>query len=221
VIPSGPGLWTGTNPGGVAERYWKPWVLAAPDQLRPGPPPAPGSEALAAELAEVKTFPRTPRTTSLALYWQHGAWGGTLSGVYWFQQASQRLLEQRLDADAPFAARLYALLSVGLFDSWTATQDAKFAYWAARPNQLDPTITTVFPTPNHPSYPSNRSTQGMAADVLIHFFPRDAAAWQAAAEQVSESALWAGIHFRSDIVAGNAIGRAVGRLLLDRIKGDA
>ena len=26
---------------------------------------------------------------------------------------------------------------------------------------LDPAVTTVFPTPNHPSYPSNRTTLGM------------------------------------------------------------
>jgi hypothetical protein len=39
VIPTGPGLWTGTNPANVAVRFWKPWVLASPDQLRPGPRP--------------------------------------------------------------------------------------------------------------------------------------------------------------------------------------
>jgi hypothetical protein len=221
VIPTGPGLWTGTNPAGVAERAWKPWVLAAPGQLRPGPPPAAGSAELAAELAEVRAAPRTPRTTGLALDWQYGTYGSPLTIVYWIREASRRLMEERLDADAPGAARLYALLSVGLHDIWVATQDAKFAYWAPRPVQLDPSLTTVFPTPNHPSYPSNRAALGMAAEVLAHFFPRDAAALRQIGEQVSESAIWAGIHFHSDIAAGNAIGRGVARLLLDRIADDA
>ena len=91
VIPSGPGLWTGTNPGGVPERAWKPWVLAAPDQLRPDPPPAFGSDELAAELAEVRDFPRTPRTTGLALNWQYGAYGNSVGIVHWTREASQRL----------------------------------------------------------------------------------------------------------------------------------
>jgi membrane-associated phospholipid phosphatase len=221
VVPAGPGLWTGTNPGGVPERAWKPWVLTAPDQLRPGPPPAFGADALAAELAEVKDFPRTPRTTALALSWQYGAYGNSVGFVHWTREASRRLMEARQDADAPGAARLYALLSVGLYDTWIATQDAKFTYWAARPFQLDPAVTTVFPTPNHPSFPSNRAALGMGAEVLAHFFPRDAAPLRGAAEQIAESALWAGIHFRSDLVAGTALGRGIAQLLLDRIKADA
>jgi hypothetical protein len=221
VIPSGPGLWTGTNPGGVADRFWKPWVLASPDQVRPDPPPAYGSDQLAAELAELKAFARTPRTTGLAMMWQYGSSGNAVTIAHWIRQASQRIFEERLDANAPWAARLYALLSVGLYDIWIATQDAKFTYWQLRPSQLDPSFTTLFPTPNHPSYPSNRAALGMASEVLAHAFPRDAELLRQMGEQVSESAFWAGIHFRSDIVAGGAIGRVVAQLMLERIKNDA
>jgi membrane-associated phospholipid phosphatase len=221
TMPSGPGVWTGTNPTGVAERYWKPWVLASPDQLRPDPPPASDSEQLAAELAELKNFARTPRTNGLSLMWQYGSYGNPVTVVNWVRQASQKIMEGRMDADAPFATRLYSMLSVGLNDIWIANQDGKYAYWAIRPFQLDPSLTTVFPTPNNPSYPSNRSALGMATDLLAHSFPRDAALYQATGEQVAESAVWAGIHFRSDLVAGRALGRAVGQILMDRIKNDA
>jgi len=221
VVPAGPGLWTGTNPGGVPERAWKPWVLTDPAQLRPGPPPAFGSDALAAELAEVKAFARTPRTTALALSWQYGAYGNSVGIVHWTREASRRLMEARRDADAPFAARLYALLAVGLYDTWIANQEAKFHYWTARPNQLDPTTTTVFPTPNHPSYPSNRAALGTAPELLAHFFPQDAEALRGTGAQIAESALWAGIHFRSDLTAGTALGRGVADLLLERTEADA
>jgi len=220
VIPTGPGLWTGTNPGGVIEREWKPWVLSSPYQLRPDPPPAHDSDELAAELAEVKGFPRTPRTSALALSWQFSAYGNSLGIVYWLRQASQHIFEERLQDNAPWAARLYALLSVGLYDIWIATQDAKFAYWTARPAQLDPSITTVFPTPNHPAYPANRAALGMAAEVMAHFFPRDAEQFRGTAAQVAESALWAGIHFRSDLEAGIAIGESIAHLLIERIRAD-
>ena len=179
------------------------------------------SDALAAELAEVKDFARTPRTTALALSWQYGAYGNSAGIVHWTREASRRLMEARRDADAPFAARLYALLAVGLYDTWIANQEAKFHYWTARPNQHDPAITTVFPTPNHPSFPSNRAALGMAPELLAHFFPGDAETLRGTAAQIAESALWAGIHFRSDLTAGTALGRGVARLLLDRIKDDA
>ena len=38
--------------------------------------------------------------------------------------------------------------------STVACWDAKYAYWAIRPFQLDPDVKTLFPTPNHPSYPA-------------------------------------------------------------------
>ena len=62
-VPVGPGHWTGTNPVEPLAGTWKPWVLASASAYRPGPPPAYGPAQLAAELAEVKTFARTPVTT--------------------------------------------------------------------------------------------------------------------------------------------------------------
>ena len=44
-------------------------------------------------------------------------------------------------------------MGVAFYDSFVACFDAKYTYWAARPAMLDPSITTVFVTPNHPSYP--------------------------------------------------------------------
>jgi RimJ/RimL family protein N-acetyltransferase len=51
--------------------------------------------------------------------------------------------------------------------------------------------------------------------------PRTAAACRATGEQVAESAVWAGVRSRSDLVAGRALGRGVGQILFDRIKNDA
>jgi membrane-associated phospholipid phosphatase len=218
AVPTGPGLWTGTNPGGVAEATWKPWVLSSPDQLRLPPPPAPDSEQRAAELAEVKNFERTPRTTGLALMWQFGVYGGPNVHVLWNRLVSQKLFEERLDDNPPRAARAYAMQAVALMDAYIASQDSKFAYWVARPNQFDPSITTLFPTPNHPSYPSNATVfNGTTAAVLAHLFPRDAQLFQGMANQAAESRIWAGIHFRSDIEGGQAQARGVADLVIARM----
>ena len=73
-----------------------------------------------------------------------------------------------------------------------------------------PEITTVFPTPPHPSYPSNRSSfNPAAAAILGDYFPREAARMRAIADEISESATWAGIHYRMDIETANAMGYQV------------
>jgi hypothetical protein len=46
---------------------WKPWVLSSASEFRPGPPIPYDSPEKAAELAELKTFSRTPQTNNEAL----------------------------------------------------------------------------------------------------------------------------------------------------------
>jgi membrane-associated phospholipid phosphatase len=99
--------------------------------------------------------------------------------------------------------------------------EAKYHYWVARPFQLDPTITPLFPTPNHPSYPSAHGCDdAAAAAVLAYLFPREAAFFEERAREAAESRLWAGIHFRSDLEAGLKLGEAVGQLVVERARQD-
>jgi membrane-associated phospholipid phosphatase len=221
TVPVGPGLWTGSNPGGVDDVRWKPFVLSSASQFRPGPPPAPDSAELAAELAEVKNFKRTPVTNSKVFYWQFGQYGGPGLLHRLSEEVGRRLAESGLDGNAPRAARVYALVHVAHYDGWIASQDAKFHYWTARPNQFDPSITTVVPTPNFPTYVSNAATLGTSSTVVLgYLFPRQAARYEGWAREFGESRLWAGIHFRSDIEAGFAIGRAVAQKVIERAKAD-
>lgn len=221
TVPVGPGLWVGSNPGGVDDVGWKLFVLSSANQFRPGPPPAPDSPERAAEIAEVKNFKRTPVTNSKVFYWQFGQYGGPGVLHRLSDEVGRRLAELGLDRNAPRAARAYALVHVAHYDGWIASQDAKFHYWTARPNQFDPTITTVVPNPNFPTYVSNAATLGTAPmTVLSHLFPSEAARYRSLAQEFGESRLWAGIHFRSDIEAGYAIGRGVGQKVIERAKTD-
>ena len=54
----------------------------------------------------------------------------------------------------------------------------------------------------------------MVAEVLAHLFPDRAAYYRAKADKASVSRVLAGIHYRFDIDAGAAIGRAVAALAL-------
>jgi PAP2 superfamily len=221
TVPAGSGLWVGSNPGGVDDVGWKLFVLSSANQFRPGPPPAPDSPERAAEIAEVKNFKRTPITNSKVFYWQYGQYGGPGVLHRLSDEVGRRLAELGLDRNAPRAARAYALVHIAHYDGWIASQDAKFHYWTARPNQFDPTITTVVPNPNFPSYVSNAATLGTApTTVLSYLFPREAERYRSLAQEFGDSRLWAGIHFRSDIEAGYAIGRNVGQKVIERAKAD-
>jgi membrane-associated phospholipid phosphatase len=218
--PRGAGTWRGANPVLPEAAGWRPWVLASADELRPAPPPAHDSAELASEMDELRRFGRTPKTNADAFFWEHTA-GGARSYQFWNEVLERSLLEHRLQHNAPRAARAYALLNVALHDVAVACWDAKYAYWALRPVELDPTFQPLFTTPEHPSYPSGHSClSAAAAAVLGHLFPRDASRFEALASEASESRLWAGIHFRSDLTAGRALGRRVAERVIQRARVD-
>jgi membrane-associated phospholipid phosphatase len=219
-VPGGPGKWTGANPILPMAGAWKPWVLLTPSEFRPGPPIPYDSPEKLAELAELKNFPRTPQTNNEALFWE-AAVGGLRAHQYWNEQISKKTLEYRLDDNPPRAARAFALSFVTLYDVAIACWEAKYTYWAIRPFQLDPELKPVFATPNHPSYPAAHACASIAVTrVLGYLFPRDAEAFAALGERAAESRIWAGIHYRSDIVAGRQLALAVANKVIERAKHD-
>jgi membrane-associated phospholipid phosphatase len=219
-VPTGPGKWNGTNPILPQMAMWKTWVLDSPSEFRSPPPPAYDSPEKAAELSEIKNFPRTPKTNSAAYFWEYAV-GGLRGHQYWAGQIGRLVLEYRLDDDPPLAARAYALHDIAVTDAGIACWDGKYTYWAIRPFQLDPEVKPLFPTPNHPSYPAAHGCFSTAQAVTLgYLFPRDTAVLAALAEEAGESRVWAGIHYRSDIVAGAALGRAVADKVIARARKD-
>jgi hypothetical protein len=51
---------------------------------------------------------------------------------------------------------------------------------------------------------------------LASFFPGESEALMHAVEEAGNSRIWAGIHFQSDIDAGQALGKEVGELVIER-----
>jgi hypothetical protein len=170
------------------------------------------------ELDELKAFERTPKSNSVAMYWE--TFGGARSYALWNEHTRRMILENGLAADPPAAARALAVVNIAFYDALVACWDAKYAYWHIRPSQLDPEFKPVFPPPNHPSYPAAHGCLSTAAaTTLAHLFPRDAEAFLALGKQAAEARMWAGIHYRSDIDAGQAIGRAVSEQVMARALG--
>ena len=216
-IPTDPTGWTGENPVAPQSAYWQTWALSSPDQFLPEPPPAYDSEQLAAEMEELRSFERTPVSNGKALYWEYGS-GARYDNFHWNDTASRLILEAHWNDNAPRAAQVYTLINIAAYDAQIACFYAKYTYWAIRPFQYDPEFTTVFPTPNHPSYPAAHScgTMSMAA-ILAGLFPLNADALLALAHEAGEARIWGGIHFRSDIIAGEALGTNVANAVLAHV----
>lgn len=215
-VPTEPGLWTGENPAFPAAGTWKTWALESGDQFRPEAPAAFDSEQLAAEMDELRAFERTPVTNAKAMFWEYGA-GGRHVHWYWNDVANQLILGAEWGSDPLLAARAYALTNIAGHDSVVACWDAKYTYWAMRPFQLDLEFKPLFGTPGHPGFPSAHSCLSMApAGVLAHLFPADGERLMTIVHEIGEARLWGGIHFRSDIVAGQEIGRNVAVTVIAR-----
>lgn len=219
-VPTEPGHWTGENPALPTAGTWRTWVLETPDQFRPAPPPAYDSAQLADEMQELRAFERTPVTNGKAMFWEYGA-GGKHIHWYWNDVATQLVLAAQWEDYPLHAARVYALANIAAYDSVVACWDAKYAYWAMRPFQYDPAFTPLFATPGHPSYPSAHSCiSTAAADVLGYEFPAEYDHLMTTVDEIGEARIWGGIHFRSDIVAGTALGHDVANAVIARAMRD-
>ena len=211
VIPTGPCMWTGVNPGNVMAAQWKPFLLASPSEFRPPPPPDCQSAEVQAQMAEVRNFPRALDAASFATNAKAFFWQSSEGLQNWpFIYLNRLVLEDRLEA--PAAARAYALLGTTLYDAWIGSQDGKYAYWYLRPAQLDKTFVPLFPAPNFPAYPSNHSTiSSVAAEIISYLFPSNSGAIRARAKDAGDSRIWAGIHYEMDNQSGFELGRNVAR----------
>jgi len=217
TVPTGPGLWMGTNPSCPLCGSWKPFVLTSGSQFRPGPPLAYNSPEKQAELASLHAQPRTFFDQSRAFYYQSSP--GLFPDNYNAIQTA--VFEDHLTGNSLRVARSFALASIAHYDAVIACFDAKYTYWAIRPSQLDPTITTLFANPNHPSYPSAHSTLTTSLmDVLAYLFPTRALMFHGIAVESGWARMVAGIHYPSDIDAGNAIGHSVAQLVINWASND-
>jgi len=221
TVPTGTGKWVSTtspatppllpNWGNVTM-----WLMNTSDQIMPPAPPAFGSAQFDAGLKTVKQIAnnRTAEQLQIAQYWDDGAGTSTPTG-HWNAIACG--LIQNYSLHELRAARTLALMNTATEDSGICCWKAKYDYWELRPITADPTIKTVFATPNFPSYTSGHSDfSGTAAGVLSYIFPKEQSQLKAQAQQASLSRVYAGIHYPFDCDQGLKVGGEVAQLAIQR-----
>jgi hypothetical protein len=159
-------------------RAARPFGIEAPAQVRPPPPPALASPEYAAAFREVKeqgragSSARTADQSGYAIWWMEFSEGS-------FVRLARELVEKQRP-DAWQAARLFALLSMALFDTYVAVWDAKYLYNHWRPytairaagedgnpdTEPDVAWESLRPVPPHPEYVSAHAA-GCAASAEI------------------------------------------------------
>lgn len=239
VPPAGPAFWIPTAPGQVAmQPFWGKTVgtfaLSSANQCDPGPPPAYSEDPASAFYGEAKqdymiSQTLTTEQTTIARYWADGA--GTFSGPGHSMAIVGEVLTQQ-GANLAMAAEAYARASIADADALTAIWWTKYNYNLIRPvtyirRVIDPTWTTLLPTPPFPEYVSAHSGQSAAALATLEalfgdnvsfvdhahdadgFTPRAFAHIFDAAVEAGLSRQYAGIHFQSGNFNGRSLGRCV------------
>lgn len=180
-----PGVWVPTQPP-LFPQYAqaKPWGMKTADQFRPGPPPQLTSAVYARdynetkELGGTKSTKRSPQQTNAVRFWTQLNFGPS-----WNEAARQ--LSARKGLNVAENARVFALLNMGIANTFITDWDAKFHYNFWRPvtairngdmdgndaTERDAGWTPLNATPMHPEYPSQAAIQaGAALGVLESVF---------------------------------------------------
>jgi len=193
---------------------WKTWAISSGKDYRVPPPP--DAAATQYELQWLHNFvgQSDPRIAPQINFWDAGS-----PAYRWIDLISTRFLQGQPSSAYPH--RVYAYVAMAMYDATVATWESKYAYNRPRPSVADPTLQTVLPTPQSPSYPSEHAAAAAAAaGVLSYFFPNEADYFEVLAEGAARSRLYAGLQYPSDYFAGLDLGRQVAARVIALAKAD-
>ena len=186
----------------------KPFLTAAQVDLMRllPPPPAAGSAPDKAEMAEVVAIERsrTPERTAQARADAQESvfdmFGPTLGAAF---------AKSALPTATPFFERLEETEE-------DVVGPAKKGFGRLRPYLANTDLHPAAPTSKSGSYPSGHATRGtIIGIVLAAMLPEHRTAIFARIEDYAESRVIAGVHYRSDIVAGRQAGAAIDAVLFN------
>jgi len=225
---------------------YRPWAIPSVEALRPPPPPAMTSEVWARDYDEVRRLgsktstERTLEQTLIARYRQ--AFDITPSLRLAAEAPGRRMVQNaRMFAIYQMAfddAAMAMAAAKAHYDYWRPITAIRNAADDGNPaTQPDLTWTPLLPTPNFAEYPcghcvvagaiaevmsaevGERPAQGVRVNSLIA--PNAATqvlpSWGEWSDQVSDSRMYGGVHFRFSNQAGEDQGRRAARYVLDKV----
>ncbi len=221
---------------------WKPILLTTANEFACVAPIVNTSPDYILQLNEIKSFQKSITTDQINLvkYWGAGAvlrWNEIMrelvakhnvapanndDGTYPIPSANNPLAYPLFPfSNPPYAARAYAYLSAAQYDACIAAYYYKSIFNRAAPFTIDATIQTLLPKSTLPSYPSEDAVVlGASVEILKLMFPGDQDFINQKAEEHKRARLIAGMNVRSDLDAGEALGKLVAAKFVTRARAD-
>jgi len=221
---------------------WKPILLTAPNEFACPAPILTTSADYIIQLNEIKSFQEniTSEERDLVEYWGAGAvlrWNEIMrelvakhnippyqnaDNTYPIPSANNPLAYPTFPfSNPPYAARAYAYLSAATYDALIATYHYKQLYSRAAPFTVDANIQTLLPKSTLPSYPSeDGAVEAASVEILKLLFPGDQDYIAQRAAEHKKARLISGANVRSDLEAGEALGKLVAAKFVARARTD-
>jgi hypothetical protein len=245
--PVGPGLWAPTPPAFLAAfgPYWKNNRLMVANSTVDSAPQAPPvySEDPASDfykmVSEVYDISQalTPDQKAIAIYYRDNPGFG---GGHYLSILKQILAQENPKLD--FSAYAFAKTSISTIDAGIGCYMIKYQYNQMRPIKYIREVlghgswNSVFPTPNFPDFPSAHSViAGAFGEVMKDLFgsdyhftdhsydylgmsPRSFTSFDAMVQEIGDSRIYAGIHYRISCERGAQQGRKIGQNINHSVK---
>lgn len=221
---------------------WKTILLTGPSEFTVAAPIATNTPDYIAQINEIKAWQENISSEEKALveYWGAGAvlrWNEIMrelvakynlppyqkaDGTYPIPSATNPLAYPLFPfANPPYASRAYAYVSAAQYDALVAAYHYKKLYNRAAPYHVDAGLKTLLPQADLPSYPSEDAVVvGATVELLKLLFPGEQDFIQQKAEEHKRARLIAGANVRSDLEAGEALGKAVAQKFVSRARTD-
>ena len=223
-----------------------PFLLDIGSQLRPPPPPIAGSDAYVRDYLEIVAIGAANSTTRTAAQTEAARFWVATAPQNWNQVVRQLTVAPGMNAAKAARAYMLLNMAGAdaMIAAWDAKY--AYGQWrpvtAIRSTLDDGSLTTVpdaawtplLTTPRFPDYPAGHTTFGGAAErVMTALFGEDPGTvsitsataggvthtyrnFHEIADEVSDARVWGGIHWRTSVVVGRALGQAVGDVALAR-----
>ena len=221
---------------------WKPILLTGPTEFHVAAPAATTTPAYVSEINEIKGWQKNLNETqknSIA-FWSAGAvlrWNEILrelvakhnippyqnaDGTYPIPSAANPFAYPVFPfSNPPYAARAYAYVAAAQYDALIASYYYKKLYNRQAPYKIDAGVKALVPQNNLGSYPSeDAAVVGVTVELLKLLFPADQDFIQQKAEEHKRYRIIAGANVRSDIDAGELLGKAVAQKFTARARTD-
>lgn len=221
---------------------WKTVLLKRPDTFSIATPLAVTHVNYVAELNEIKGLQKniTPDQADNMKFWAAGGvlrWNETMralvakynlppyqnaDGSYPIPSAANPFAYPLFPfANPPYSARAYAYIAAAQYDALVACWHYKKLYNRPIPSATDAGIIAKNGTSSLPSYPSEAAViAGVTAEMMKLLFPTEIGAIELLAKSHQDAAILSGSATRSDVVAGENLGRQIAQVFIARARTD-